>query len=43
LKSIEDEKKREAMSSLDSSQATGMNNAMGATARKNRQAGVRLQ
>jgi len=43
LKSIDDEKKREAMSSLDSSQATGMNNAMGATARKNRQAGVRLQ
>lgn len=42
LKKIEDEKKREAMSSLDSSQATGMNNAMGATAKKNRQAGVRL-
>ncbi|KAI9783040.1 MAG: hypothetical protein M1835_003888 [Candelina submexicana] len=42
LKKIEDEKKREAMSTLDSSQSTGMNNAMGATARKNRQAGVRL-
>lgn len=42
LKKIEDDKRREAMSSLDSSQATGMNNAMGATARKNRQAGVRL-
>lgn len=43
LKKIEDERKREAMSSLDSSQSTGMNNAAGATARKNRQAGVRLQ
>ncbi|KAL1297601.1 hypothetical protein AAFC00_006163 [Neodothiora populina] len=43
LKKIEDERKREAMSSLDSSQHTGMNNAMGAQARKNRQAGVRLQ
>lgn len=43
LKKIEDEKKREAMSSLDNSQSTGMNNAAGATARKNRQAGVRLQ
>ncbi|MCJ1372435.1 hypothetical protein MMC20_003659 [Loxospora ochrophaea] len=42
LKKIEDDKKREAQSTLDSSQATGMNNAMGATARKNRQAGVRL-
>jgi len=42
LKKIEDEKKREAQSALDSSQATGMNNAMGATAKKNRQAGVRL-
>lgn len=43
LKKIEDEKRREAQSSLDSSQHTGMNSAMGATARKNRQAGVRLQ
>lgn len=42
LKKIEDDKKREALSSLDASQATGMNNAMGATAKKNRQAGVRL-
>ncbi len=42
LKKIEEEKKREAMSTLDSSQHTGMNNALGATARKNRQAGVRL-
>ncbi|KAL2862896.1 U4/U6-U5 snRNP complex subunit SNU66 [Aspergillus lucknowensis] len=42
LKKIEEEKKREAMSALDSSQHTGMNSVMGATARKNRQAGVRL-
>lgn len=42
LKKIEDEKKLEAMSALESSQHTGMNNAMGATARRNRQAGVRL-
>lgn len=42
LKKIQDEKKREAMSTLDSSQHTGMNNAMGVTAKKNRQAGVRL-
>ncbi|KAL9601970.1 MAG: hypothetical protein Q9219_002194 [cf. Caloplaca sp. 3 TL-2023] len=42
LKKIEDEKRREAQSSLDASQAVGMNNAMGATAKKNRQAGVRL-
>ncbi|KAL3257953.1 hypothetical protein ABHI18_006405 [Aspergillus niger] len=42
LKKIEEEKKREAMSALDSSQHTGMNNAMGATARTHRQAGVRL-
>ena len=42
LKKIEDEKKKEAQSSLDSSQATGMNNALGATTKKNRQAGVRL-
>lgn len=42
LKKIEEESQREAMSTLDSSQHTGMNNAMGATARKNRQAGVRL-
>ena len=42
LKRIEDDKKREAQSTLDSSQATGMNNAMGTTQKKNRQAGVRL-
>ncbi|KAK4697514.1 U4/U6.U5 tri-snRNP-associated protein 1, partial [Lecanoromycetidae sp. Uapishka_2] len=42
LKRIEDDKKRESQSTLDASQATGMNNAMGATAKKNRQAGVRL-
>ena len=42
LKKIEDDKKRESQSTLDASQATGMNNAMGATAKKNRQAGVRL-
>ncbi|KAL8863165.1 MAG: hypothetical protein Q9178_000540 [Gyalolechia marmorata] len=42
LKKIEDGKRREAMSSLDASQATGINSAMGATAKKNRQAGVRL-
>ncbi|KAL5046823.1 hypothetical protein BDW71DRAFT_181222 [Aspergillus fruticulosus] len=42
LKRIEEEKKREAMSALDSSQHTGMNNAVGATARQKGQAGVRL-
>ena len=42
LKKLDEEKKRESTSLLDSSQATGMNNAMGATAKKNRQAGVRL-
>ncbi|KAH8697714.1 SART-1 family-domain-containing protein [Talaromyces proteolyticus] len=42
LKKIEEEKKREAMGALESSQHTGMNSAMGATAKKNRQAGVRL-
>ena len=42
LKKIEDEKKREAMSTLDSSQNTGMNKSLGAAARRNRQAGVRL-
>ncbi|KAK7544194.1 SART-1 protein [Phyllosticta citribraziliensis] len=43
LKKIEEEKKREAMSSLDSSQHTSMNTAMDATARKNRAAGIRLE
>lgn len=42
LKKIADERKMETMSTLDSSQNTDMNNAMGATAKKNRQAGVRL-
>ncbi|KAJ5090179.1 hypothetical protein N7532_008863 [Penicillium argentinense] len=42
LKKIEEEKKREAMGALDSSQHTGMNNAREETARKKRQAGVRL-
>ncbi|KAI9678488.1 MAG: hypothetical protein M1829_002086 [Trizodia sp. TS-e1964] len=42
LKKIEDEKRREAKSSLDSSETTGMNSAAGVAARKNRQAGVRL-
>lgn len=42
LKKIDEERKREAMSSVDSSQNTGMNNAVGTAARKNRQAGVRL-
>ena len=42
LKKIADEKKREAMSALDASQAVGMNNAMGTTAKRNKQAGVRL-
>jgi U4/U6.U5 tri-snRNP-associated protein 1 len=42
LKKIADEKKREATTALDTSQATGMNNAMGTTAKKNKQAGVRL-
>jgi U4/U6.U5 tri-snRNP-associated protein 1 len=42
LKKIADQQKREAMTTLDTSQATGMNNAMGTTAKKNKQAGVRL-
>jgi len=43
LKKIEDEKRREAMSSLDSSQHTGMNTALSEQSKKKRQAGVRLQ
>jgi len=43
LKKIEDERSREAKSSLDASQAAGLDRAMGATAKKNRTAGVRLQ
>lgn len=42
LKKIEEEKKREGMSALDTSQHGGMNNAVGDAAKKNRQAGVRL-
>ena len=42
LKRIEDDKKREAQSTLDASETRGLNNAMGATSKKNRQAGVRL-
>lgn len=42
LKKIEDEKKRESMSSLDASQNTGMSSAMGQQLKKQRQAGVRL-
>ena len=42
LKRIEVERKKEAQSSLDSGQGTGMNSALGATAKKNKQAGVRL-
>ena len=43
LKKIADEKKREAQSTLDSSQATGMNNVGAMNAKKNRSVGVRLQ
>ncbi|KAI9665684.1 MAG: hypothetical protein M1821_003618 [Bathelium mastoideum] len=43
LKKIADEKKRMAQSTLDSSQATGMNNVGAINAKKNRSAGVRLQ
>jgi U4/U6.U5 tri-snRNP-associated protein 1 len=42
LKKIAEEKKKEAQSALDSSQATGLNNALGTTAKKNKQIGVRL-
>ena len=42
LKKVAEEKKREASTLLDTSQATGMNNAMGTTAKRNKQAGVRL-
>jgi U4/U6.U5 tri-snRNP-associated protein 1 len=42
LKKIEDEKKREAMSTLDSSQH-GSSSAMGDKAKRSKQAGVRLQ
>ena len=42
LKKIEEEKKKLAQSSLDSSEMSGLNSALGQTAKKNRQAGVRL-
>ena len=42
LKKIEDEKRRDARNVLDSGTSIGMNNAASATAKKNRQPGVRL-
>ena len=42
LKKIDEEKKREAQSALDSSGGAGMNDAQSATMKKNKQAGVRL-
>ena len=42
LKKIEDEKQRDARNVLDSGASIGMNNAASATAKKNRQPGVRL-
>lgn len=42
LKKIEDEKRREAQSMLDSSQLAGMSGAVGQQSKKQRQAGVRL-
>ncbi|KIW25311.1 uncharacterized protein PV07_08498 [Cladophialophora immunda] len=42
LKKIAEEKKREATSVLDGSQATGMSNAQGTMGKKNKEAGVRL-
>ena len=42
MKKIAEEKKREAASILDSSEATGMNNAQGTMGKKNKQAGIRL-
>lgn len=43
IKQVEEERAREARSTLDASQATGMHNAAGVTAKKNKRAGVRLQ
>jgi len=43
MKKVAEEKKRESISILDSSKATGMNNAQGTMGKKNREAGVRLQ
>lgn len=42
LKKIEDEKRREAQSTLDASQSVGMSSAVGQQLKKQRQAGVRL-
>lgn len=42
LKKIEDEKRREAQNTLDSSQMAGMSGAVGQQLKKQRQAGVRL-
>ena len=42
LRKIEDERNKEAQSNLDSGQGSNMNSAMGATAKKNKQPGVRL-
>ncbi|MCJ1354959.1 MAG: hypothetical protein MMC33_004949 [Icmadophila ericetorum] len=42
LKKIEEEKRREAQSSLDSSAVSGLGNAVGQAAKKQRTAGVRL-
>lgn len=42
LKKIEDEKRREAQSTLDASQIVGMSSAVGQQTKKQRQAGVRL-
>jgi U4/U6.U5 tri-snRNP-associated protein 1 len=42
LKKIEDEKRKEAQSSLDGSQIGGMSNATAQQRKKQRQAGVRL-
>ena len=42
LKKIDEEKQRNAQSVLDSGQRAGLNTALGATAKKTKQAGVRL-
>jgi U4/U6.U5 tri-snRNP-associated protein 1 len=42
LKKIEEERKREANVVLDAASAAGVNNAMGAAAKRNKMAGVRL-
>ena len=42
LKKIKEERKKEAQSVMDSGQGTGMNSALGATTKKNKQVGMRL-